>query len=234
MKQNEILKVYPLSPLQEGILFHSLLNEKTNLYFEQLALSINNDLQIEKIEQAFNIIIDKFDIFRTLFIYKNIRRPRQVVLKKRPSDIKFQNLANLTKEQQIQYIESFKNQDKKEGFDLSQDPLIRLSVFRLDNLSYKLILSYHHIIMDGWCLNIVLQDLFQTYQLLVNNKPLGLNKSYQYSDYINWIENQDKEESLAYWSDYLQGYNQNTVISPNKLIHEEDEEHHEVTFELNK
>ncbi|MFD0085135.1 condensation domain-containing protein, partial [Priestia megaterium] len=226
--------VKSLFPMQSNLLFSYLYEKNSNAYFEQIAFNFKGDLNVDLLEKSMNLIINKHDAFKTLFLYEEVSEPLQVILETRESNIKFQNLANLTKEQQLEYIESFKNQDKKEGFDLSQDPLIRLSVFRLGNLSYKLILSYHHIIMDGWCLNIVLQDLFQTYQLLVDNKPLGLNKSYQYSDYINWIENQDKEEGLAYWSDYLQGYNQNTVISPNKLIHEEDEEHHEVTFELNK
>src|SRR4030065_1614360 len=211
-KEKEIQDIYPLTPMQEGMLFHSLLDRFSNAYFEQIIFSINGELKIEFIEKGFNLIIKKYDIFRTIFIHEKLKEPKQLVVKERIADVYFEDISDLKENDKVKFLEKFKIKDREKGFDLSKDILIRLSVLKTGEDSFKIILSNHHIIMDGWCLGIIVKDLLSNYKSLKENKPIALEKVYQYKDYIKWLSNQDKEQACLYWKKYLEECNEQTVL----------------------
>ncbi len=79
----EISKIYGLSPMQEGMLFHSLMDSASSAYFEQLTFTLTGELDIGLLEKSFNHLIKRYDIFRTVFLYEKLKSPRQVVLNER-------------------------------------------------------------------------------------------------------------------------------------------------------
>lgn len=81
VQQPEIQDIYPLSFMQEGMLFHSLLDQESRAYFEQASFTINGSLDTERFQKSLDALIERYDIFRTAFIHKNVAKPRQVVLK---------------------------------------------------------------------------------------------------------------------------------------------------------
>ncbi len=83
---------------------------------------------------------------------------------------------------------------------------MRVCLIRTDENLYKLVWSHHHILLDGWCLGIVLGELFTVYGKLINGEEYELEETKPYSDYIKWLEEQDKEEGKSYWAQYLDGY----------------------------
>lgn len=232
---SEIQKIYPLSPMQEGILFHSLLDADSQVYFEQAVLSIDGEFDKNIFEKSFNLLVDRYDILRTTIVYDGIKRPRQVVLKEYPVSISFEEITNLSEEEKEEYIEEFKQKDRSKGFDFKNDRLIRISLIKINDRSYKIIWSFHHILMDGWCLSVILKEFLELYNDIKEGKLPYNKKVYPYSEYIYWLERQDKEAARIFWKNYLYGYEQAAVlpgkkISVGKTLYKQEE----IEFSINE
>jgi len=234
-KKSDIKDIYSLSPMQEGMLFHSLLNNNSEAYFEQTVFEIAGEVDIEKLEKSLNLVIERYDVLRTIFIYEGVKQPLQFVLKERKIQIRCEDISELNEAEKKAYIEKYKEEDKERGFNLSKDMLIRMSVIKLEEKGYKAIWSFHHIIMDGWCLGIITDELLKTYYALKINKVAELPATYPYSNFIKWIEAQGKEKAEKYWGDYLEGYEKPTGVprarnskNESKYVQEE------IRFVLNK
>lgn len=90
---------------------------------------------------------------------------------------------------------------------------MRTAVFKKGQDRYEWVWSYHHILLDGWCFGIVVQELFEVYNALRENRPYSLGPVKPYKDYIKWLESQDKQRSLAYWEHHLDGFEGQTTFS---------------------
>ncbi|SFJ91392.1 condensation domain-containing protein, partial [Thermoflavimicrobium dichotomicum] len=206
--RRNVKDIYRLSPMQQGMLFHSLKDPDRSVYFDQMSFRIEGTLDLDCLEKSFNHLIQKYDVLRTVFIYEKVKRPLQIVMKERKGEIHFEDLSHLNTKEQEAYLQAFRKKDREKGFNLSRDLLIRLSVIQLGPHTYEMMISSHHILMDGWCVGILLSDLFEMYQRSLHHQPLPQVKAIPYSTYIRWLEEQDEEEAYAYWKEYLQGYDQ--------------------------
>ncbi|WP_164744553.1 condensation domain-containing protein, partial [Paenibacillus xylaniclasticus] len=207
----EINKIYPLSPMQEGILFHTLL-EKTDAYFEQKVLYVQGVIDTDCFKEAYKQIVDRYEVLRTVFIYEGTEKPLQVVLSEQMIDLTVEDLSDQDEEQQEKLIQNLLQEDRSRGFELSTDILMRFTLIRTSSRSYVIVWSNHHIIMDGWCQNIIIREFMQIYNSLRNGSPVELGEVYPYSDYIDWLVSKDKGESLAYWKSYLMDYTVNPEL----------------------
>ncbi|WP_055108260.1 non-ribosomal peptide synthetase [Paenibacillus ihumii] len=214
----EISKVYPLTPMQEGILFHSLYEQHSQAYFEQLTLTLEGELVPSILEESFNRLIQRHDIFRTLFVWEKVQKPRQIVLKERKATIVFKDIRSFASDRKEAIVKEEMLADRLRGFDLSRDLLVRMTLIQTELQTFKLIWSNHHILIDGWCTMPLIHELFQIYHSLLHGLPLQLKKVYPYSNYIDWLKKQDKEEALAYWEHYIRGVSGQTVIPHQKPI----------------
>ncbi|MGB7605430.1 MAG: condensation domain-containing protein, partial [Lutisporaceae bacterium] len=227
--------IYSLSPMQQGMLFHTIMDSTSSAYFEQSRLSIEGQIDISLFEKSFNLIIEKYDILRTVFLYEKVSQPVQIVLRKRTGSIRYKDISDLKEEERQSYIEDFVKQDKIQSFELSKELPMRIAVIKTGEEEYEIIWSYHHIIMDGWCLGIIIGDFFKAYSLLKKGKEISISNNYPYSDYIKWLKRQNKEEALAYWKDYLQDYEQQaSVPSLYKKTNESIYLECETQFEINE
>jgi amino acid adenylation domain-containing protein len=212
LDKNNIKDIYPLSPMQHGILFHTLADESLGMYFEQITITLAGEIDLDLFEKSFNAVIKEYDVLRTMFIYKNVKKPVQLVLKDRKTYIHFEDISTKADLEKTKYIETFKKQDMENGFDLSKDILIRISIIKTDERSCEVIVSFHHIIMDGWSLGVIIKDILENYKLLKDKKKLKIIDAKPYSNFIKWIENQEIEEGFSYWNKHLEGYDQKAEI----------------------
>lgn len=206
LSKENIKDIYGLSPLQEGILFHNLLDAEEDTYFRQSAYRIEGSLDVEAARKSFNDLSARHDILRTVFTYSKGMKPLQIVLKQRDVDFYYEDLRPLSPAGKEQYLEEFKQSDAKKSFDITRDVLIRISIFRREENSYELIWSDHHILMDGWCRKILYAEFTQLYISHLKGIPAAFPPVTPFSAYIKWIESRNKSASLAYWSGYLKGY----------------------------
>ncbi|MHA6534793.1 condensation domain-containing protein, partial [Paenibacillus sp. BAC0078] len=203
-----VVSMYPLSPMQEGMLFQALMDPQSSAYFDQLSFTIQGSLQEANLEKSLSLLMDRHDILRTVFMYEELERPLQIVLKKRNSSIQFEDYRGLAEDEIKHKVDQFKQLDREIGFDLTKDVLLRLAVLRTGEDRYEIVLSHHHILMDGWCRSIVLKEFFYMYTQLCGGKSIDLPAVKPYIHFIKWLKMQDREEALGYWRNYLAGYEQ--------------------------
>lgn len=202
----EIQDMYSLSPSQEIMLFYALYNKEPKLYFEQLSLSIYKKINIEFLSRSFNLLIKRHDIFRTVFTYKTFGKPMQIVLTERKTKLYYEDISYKESNDIQLYIEKYKKNDKEKGFDVLKDILIRLAVFKVSQEEHKIILSFHHIILDGWGIGLLKQELTNIYDQIANDYSPYVEETYQYFRYIDWLNAQNKQEAFLFWERYLKSY----------------------------
>ncbi|WP_410985748.1 amino acid adenylation domain-containing protein, partial [Bacillus cereus] len=205
-KEFTIQDIYPLTPMQEGMLFHSLIDADSQAYFEQKSFTSKGGIDLEILEQSFNKLIERYDVLRTIIIHENVKTPKQVIVEKRKTSIHYEDISGLTEEQKSEYINRFQLEDRKRGFKLSEDILLRMSVIKVNHEEYKVIWSSHHILMDGWCSGIIMKDFFALYSAEKNNHNISLKTPTPYVNYINWLQKQPKQTAKNYWEKYVDGY----------------------------
>ncbi|MGG1245361.1 amino acid adenylation domain-containing protein [Bacillus cabrialesii] len=211
----QIQDIYPLSHMQEGMLFHSLMDFSSKAYVEQTSFTITGNLCIDSFQKSLNLLVSRYDIFRTIFLKEvpDLTGPQQVVLSNRELTVYREDFSYLADHEQQALIDEFMTKDREKGFNLQKDPLMRLALFDRGDSKYTCVWTHHHIIMDGWCLGIILKEFFSMYDSLSNNRPVQLGSTVPYSRYIEWLGEQDQEETAAYWSGYLKEYG-NTASIP--------------------
>lgn len=210
IEKANIKNLYRLSPLQGGMLFHALYDREDGSYFEQGIYSVDGPLDGDAFEQAWNAVVDRHDALRTAFVVKGVPEPLQVVLKKRPLDFRYRDISALSDDEAERDVAEYAAQDKERGFDPTRDPLLRIALFRRAEDRHVMVLSFHHIIMDGWCQGILAAEFTAIYTALREARPATLPPAPQYREYVRWLERQDKEKALAYWKEYLHGFDRPT------------------------
>lgn len=206
-RQENIEDIYPLNSMQEGILFHSIYQKNTSVYMVQLSFRLRMNLEFPLVEKSLNELMQRHDVLRTAFIHEGRERPLQIVLKKRSADLFYHDFSDLPPgKDRESLVAEIKAKDRRRYFDFVKDPLLRIGIMKLDNAEYEFIWSFHHILMDGWCLGIIISEFFRIYESLHTRSVPRLPEVKPYKIYIQWLEKQDKEASKHYWRNYLKQY----------------------------
>ncbi|MEK5408520.1 amino acid adenylation domain-containing protein [Paenibacillus sp. FSL W8-0439] len=217
LSDGNIQDIYDLSPMQKGILFHTSHASESAAYFQQFVLDVSGSIEVRLFEESLNLLIERHEVLRTQFLYRKHTRPLQVVMRQRRSPISYQDITHYSEDEQNHWIESLQIKDRKRNFDLENDVLLRISIVQTSEQSYKLIFSYHHIILDGWGMAALSEELFKIYDGLLNSRSIELGPVYQYSHYITWLYGQNKEAAASYWSNYLEGYERKNMLGRAQL-----------------
>ena len=205
--KGNIQDIYPLTPMQEGMLFHSLYEPSSSAYFVQIFFGVRGQLEVDLVERSLNELLKRYDVLRTAFLTRETERPVQVVIKERPLDFLFEDVRGLAdKDARQSYVRRFMAKDRERLFDLSRDVLMRVALFRLGEQEYGFVWSHHHILMDGWCSGIIISEFLEIYRSFKEKQALRLAPVTPFRTYINWLERQDRERSKRYWRDYLEDY----------------------------
>ncbi|OMQ07601.1 condensation domain-containing protein, partial [[Flexibacter] sp. ATCC 35103] len=221
-KDNDIEDIYKLSPLQQGIYFHWLSNGMSSLYFEQISYRIKaSDLDITDIKEAYDKLITRHAVLRTGFKYDQTNElPIQIVRKTVSGNFLHKKLPSSVIDLN-EYVEKIKLEDRNKGFDLESTSQMRLQILDLGNDNYEFIWSHHHILADGWCMSILIKDFYQILNSISQKSVLNLPKTFPYSNYIKWLDSVNTNDSMTYWKNYLEGYNQIAEIPFGKTIQED-------------
>jgi amino acid adenylation domain-containing protein len=235
MKEAKIQNIYKLSPMQEGMLFHYIKDKNNYAYCNQMIFSIKGEINIDLIQKSFEKIIERYDILRTIFRYQNVKQPVQIVLLRRKFKLYFEDLH--CRKEKEQFLDTFIQNDRRIGYDLTKDLLFRISIFKLNHGYYKLIWSCHHIVMDGWSTGILFKELMEIYQSLGKGKAPQCPTVIPYSKFLKWLEIRDKEACLNYWKRYLDNFEKKTIIPGSySVIPKKDQDKYDLKehfFEMN-
>ena len=213
---NKIAKIYSLTPLQEGMLFYNIENEASTSYVLQHVFNMSIELDTDILRTSLMLLSERYEVLKTAIVYNYIPEPKQIVYTERMPEL---NVIELNSSDEFsEYIEK----DVDRGFRLDEDTLLRVTVLRsVDKCS--LLWTIHHIITDGWCSELLFNALMKYYSMLSEGTAaeeirteIKAEKAEQgeYSDYIDWIEKQNTEKAKLYWKKLLEGYENNTEITP--------------------
>ncbi|MGD2092759.1 MAG: condensation domain-containing protein, partial [Candidatus Aminicenantes bacterium] len=165
LDKKNIENILALTPTQEGMLFHYLEDPAGPCYHEQLCLKLSGQIDIACFEQAWNTVVKTNEMLRTVFRWEKLEKPAQIILRERACDLCFYDLSAKINSQQEAVLEEVKANDARNTFDLRQVPF-RVILCKIAENKYRLIISNHHILYDGWSTGIILREFFEVYQAL--------------------------------------------------------------------
>jgi amino acid adenylation domain-containing protein len=201
-----IESIYPLSPLQEGLLFHSLYDPEAGLYFTQLQLVFTGEFKVSAFKRAWQQVLDRHPILRTFFIWKGRDKPLQIVRQRVTLPWDERDWRDLSAREQEENSQIFLESDRHRGFTLSEAPLMRFLFVCLAEDKYQFIWSHHHLLLDGWSLSLLLKEVSAWYENISQNQQLSAEPVRPYQDFIAWIERQDLSEAEIFWRRMLSGF----------------------------
>ena len=216
-KQN-IEDIYPLSPMQQGMLFHSLYAPDSGIYFQQMICTLRGNLEVSAFEQAWQKIVEKHSIFRTAFIWESLNKPVQVVYKQVKITVENDDWQGLSDQEQQEQLKFFLESDQQHSLQLSQPPLMRLHLIKLDKNTYQFVFSSHHLLLDAWSLPLVFNDLLNFYEAISQGETIRSQSPLSYRHYIAWLQQQDQELAEKFWKQKLQGFTAATPLTVEKLL----------------
>jgi len=213
IKNKNIESIYPLSHLQQGMLFHTLHEPELGVYFEQFCLTLAGNLDIKLFQQACIQVVKRHPVLRTLVVWEKQEKPLQVVCKQVDLPWQIYDWRALSTKTQRKRLAAFIQADRIQGFVLDKAPLMRFTLIQVADDIYEFIWSFHHLLIDGWSLPILCKEVFAFYHALIKGEYLYLNTPRPYRNYINWLQQQDSKAAEAFWQQQLQG-----LTSPTRLL----------------
>jgi amino acid adenylation domain-containing protein/non-ribosomal peptide synthase protein (TIGR01720 family) len=208
-----IQDIYPLSPMQQGMLFQSELNRKSGDYIIQLTCQIEGEFNSTTFEQAWQTLVNRHDSLRARVFTMPSATPLQVIMQTATLPWNMLDWRNLTSDAQVQRWEALIDQDRHTDFDTALAPMMRCTIVRKSDRSWLFLWSHHHMLTDGWCLPILTREVLHLYQAMTRGSPILLPTAPQYRDYIAWLASQDLELARAYWREQLESFDTPSFVS---------------------
>ena len=212
MKKENIESIYPLSPMQEGMLFHSIDGQESKVYVVVAHFSLHGTLDISAFKRAWQLLLNRHPVLRTLFIWKNRTTPLQIVHRWVELPWQEHDWRHRSTSEQTELLKSFLKTDREKGFNLSKAPLMRLTLARQTQNDYHFIFTQHHMLLDGWSLALLLKEVFAVYRAIRSGEKISFEERQPYKTYITWLKQQDLSEAELYWRKTLQGFTEPTPI----------------------
>jgi polyketide synthase PksJ len=199
--KDNIQAILGLTPLQEGILFESEMADNKCLYSAQLVLHLSGPISINSFEEATHALVAGHESLRSVFKWKKVKSPVQIVLKTVPDPFSYFDLTNepLARSKAQEFVES----DRQTPFDLEKNAF-RIALLKTAHDEYELILSNHHILLDGWSNSLILTALFAIYRSLIQSLELEAPSKPVLEQFrTQQLLGLKNPENLRFWSGYL-------------------------------
>lgn len=211
MALDNVEDIYPLSPVQAGMLFHYLDQPDTGVYIGQMSCELHGQLDNNRLHDVWTQLSQRHSILRTSFVWEEMDQPLQIVHKKVDLDWTLLDFSELSSDEQNQRIQTWKHKDSLTGFDLLQAPVMRLNLLRLAAEHHLLVWTTHHAIADGWSYTVLMQEMLTLYASDGRDAASTLPSAFDYSRYIAWLTSRDLQADERYWRQRLHGFKQSVM-----------------------
>ncbi len=213
MQLDNVEDIYPLTPTQQGILFHCEAMPASGVYIEQICSLLSGDLVPYILVQAWQKMLQKHACLRTAFVWNGLDEPLQIVRAELTAPWVLLNWSDKSPSQQQQGLKALLAKDRCKGFELANAPLLRFTLIRLSPSSYQFIWSFHHLLLDGWSSAIVLDELWH-YCAKYRKHDFPYGSPPAFKKYIAWLQAKPQDEKTkTFWSSYLKGFNKTTDLA---------------------
>lgn len=226
----EVKTVLNLSPLQLGMLYECIQNNEKNMYINQL--KIENLYNSKRVLQIIKILEEKYPILTSNVMYEKIDRPLQVVFHNKGIDFEY-----IRKDDSCasNWIDIIIDKQATQKMDIQRDSLLRIRYLEGEDESGTLVLTYHHIILDGWSVDLLVKQFLEMYKnplgaIDICNDDEGVFEDYEI--YNQMISNRDDQEAIDYWKTYLKGFDNSNSLPFASIIDKESDEYNYYTDKL--
>jgi hypothetical protein len=197
---------YPLSPMQEGMLYHTMYAPGSGAYMGQVTFRLTGAHDLDAFRRAWQAVIERHPSLRTIFLWKGVKTPVQVVRREVELPVEMLDWRGLDAGAHEARLREQLERERARGFDLTRAPLMRLAVIRLDGGDTQFVWSYHHLILDGWSVSSLFGEVAACFQAFARGaRAPGLAPARPYRDYIVWLQRQDTAEAEQFWRRELEG-----------------------------
>lgn len=214
----DVQDIYPTTSMQAGLLFHTLLHPHSGVYLMQHRYWIEGSVDVDVFREAWQRIVDRHSILRTIFFWDTQSQPHQVVKRRTILPFDYYDWQDLPDCEQEARLEDLLATERRDGFDLGSAPPLRIKLFRLGDRRYLLIRSHHHILLDAWCTSLILTELKDHYANLIQHERTVEDVGPAFSDYIAWLLQRNMAAAEQFWRSYLQGFSEPTPLAIDRPI----------------
>ncbi|HWO12666.1 MAG TPA: amino acid adenylation domain-containing protein, partial [Polyangiaceae bacterium] len=199
--------IFPLSPMQQGMLLHTLLEPGSGIYLMQDHYRVEHALDAEAFATAWRRVIARHAALRASFVWQREENMLQIIHRDvAPHAVEVFDWSGLEPAAQERELERFFAEERRQGYDLAQTGSFRIRLFQLGPQRYHFVQSRHHILLDAWCRSLLLVDFFQIYRELTEGVPAELASPPEYGEFIAWLGTHDGAALRAWWKQYLSGF----------------------------
>ncbi len=202
--------IWPLTPLQVGMLFHSVLDDGSPQYLDQVRMLLDGVEDPRALGRAWQRVIDRTPILRSCLIWENVDEPVLVIHRRIDVPVSYHDWRSLPEAERGTRLRRVLDDDSV--LDLTRAPLLRLSIAHLPGDQALLIWTFHHVILDGWSLSQVLDEVFELYAAITRGREPDLTVRRPFPDYLHWMRGQDYHQAERYWRQVLAGLGEPTPL----------------------
>ncbi len=208
------IDTFPLSPLQQGMLFHSLsATHVSGVDVEQIFCALREDLNVASFQSAWRRVVARHSVLRTSFHWLESTGPQQRVHPQVEFDFTQHDWRGASAVEREKLFSDWLESDRQQGVDVARAPLMRLALFRHRDDEWQFVWTFHHLLLDGRAVVTVLKEVFAFYEALNRGEDLELLPPRSYHDFIDWVGKRDKAKAELFWRRSLQGFNTPTRLA---------------------
>ena len=209
IKKSDIEDIVEINPVQEGMLFYYLEDPESNRYFEQLCLELEGEIDSKKIKAAWEKVLENNKALRSVFRWSGLEQPIQIMLKKADLNFLEYDFSQIKNENALkEKCEALILQDRENRFSIDNIPF-RITFCKKSERECLLIISNHHIILDGWSTGVILKQFISFY----NDEKYSVGKQiFKLSEYADYMRCYNRTDGIAYWRNYLSNIDSPTLL----------------------
>ncbi len=208
-----IADIYPMTPLQQGLLYQSELAGDRPVYVVTLSCRLLAPLDAALFAAAWQAVVQRHTILRTAFAGLDLPQPLQIVLKEAPLPFTQLDWRDRPAAEIEAALAALRDDDRAQPFDHARPPLMRVTLVRLGEDDYHLLWSFHHLLLDGWSLPLLVGEVFTIYEARQRGEEPALPPSPPFKDYVAWLRRQELGAAETFWRTRLQGIEQPTLLA---------------------
>jgi len=212
MDSPQLAGAYPLSPMQQGMLFQSLLLTQPGVYMQQKLGIFREPLDVPAFRRAWDKLLERHGILRTSFLWEGLNEPVQKVHAQVHLPVEELDWSSVPDTEREPKLQAFLQAERHRKFDFTQPPLVRVQLIRFGEADFRFVLTSHHILLDGRSFVVLLQELFAGYEAFRQGQEPALADPKPYREYIDWLQRQDWVQAEAYWKQELKGFRAPTPL----------------------
>ncbi|MFJ2833709.1 condensation domain-containing protein, partial [Streptomyces sp. NPDC087263] len=213
MTDSALVGVWPLSPLQEGLLFHAVYDEQgIDVYVEQMIMGLEGKLDSAALRASWQALLDRHESLRAGFRHRASGAPVQLIMRRLTLPWREEDLSGLGADEAWAESERLGIAERERRFDLAVPPLLKVMLVKVGPDRFRMMITLHHILLDGWSLPVLMRELWTCYE--AGGSARDLPPVTPYREYLAWLARQDKEEGLAAWRRVLAGADEPTLVAP--------------------